>query len=290
MRIGYIGHFGDYHTEWGVADALSKRATVDKYCYAKLDKDKFTSRNYDIVLTTLPHALPIDFWQAQKGLKVAHYFDLIVGWRDRDKAYFPVLKHFDLVLSTDGSNNRAYTNAGIRRRWLLQAVNPKWYYPLGEMEPQREVGFIGGGYGARPKMFRELRRHFDFEAFGQNGQYRGESHSKICATSKIMVATNAVNNIPGYWSNRVYLHLACGAFVLHPNVPGMEKYFKDGEHLVYYNHSGELVEKIKYWLKHEDERKEIARQGCELVHKSHTWDSRMGTFWRQVNALTAAKK
>lgn len=283
MRIGYIGHFGDYHTEWGVSKALGKYAKVDKYHYKNLDKKKFTKRQYDIVLTSVPHCLPLGFWLAQDGLKIAHYFDLIVDWWGRDKSYFPILKYFDLVLSTDGSDSSVYKKAGINRKWLKQAVDITEYYPVKKNHYFYDVAFIGGSYGTRQKLFKELSQKYNFMQF--NGGYRGEGHAEVCATSKIMVADNARNNIPGYWSNRVYLHLACGAFVLHPSVPGMDKVFKDGQHLVYYDNREDLMNKIDLYLGNDKERKRISKTGHELVKKSHTWDVRIDEWWEYVSEL-----
>lgn len=274
MRIGYIGHFGDWHTEWGVSAGLERYAEVDRYHFPELDQEAFTRREYDLVLATCPHVHPVEFWRAQRGIKVAHYFDLICGWKNRERAYFPALGEFDLVLATDG-NSPGYE--GINCRWFPQAVNTDWYYPVaGEYE--RDTAFIGHAYdGKRRAMFNELSRHFSFEQFGQDGSCRGEAHARVCATTRIMIADNAVNDRPYYWSNRVYLHLASGAFVLHPRVPGMEEMFADGVHLAYYDN--DLVEKVGYWLEREDERKEIARAGCALVRRRHSWTVRMGEFW-----------
>lgn len=280
MRIGYIGHFGDWHTEWGVARALEERATVHRYHFSALDPETFTARGYDLVLTTLPQLLPVEFWQAQKGVLVAHYFDLIHGWRGREKVYFPTLKHFDLVLGTD-CLSPAYKAGGINARWFLQAVDPDEYYPV-EAAVERDVAFVGNPYDDKRKrlMAKLAKRYTTFERFGQGNSCRGEAHARVCASSKIMIADNAINDREGYWSNRVYLHLACGGFVLHPRVPEMEQFFTDYEHLVYYDSSADLFDKIDRYLDCEGERKRIARAGCDLVHREHTWTERMKEFWQ----------
>lgn len=279
MRIGYIGCFNHWHTEWGVAKALEKRAEVDRYYFNRVDEGKFTSRDYDIVLTTVPHLLSRYFWEKQKGVKVAHYFDLIYNWHGRDKIYFPALKNFDLVLSTDGFDSKPYERAGIKRIYFRQAYNPDWYYPTKRSE-RWDVSFIGQKYGDRRILINELNSRYRFHHIGWDGSCRGEAHSNVCAASKIMVCENATNDVPGYWSNRVYLHLACGAFVLHPKVGGMDKYFKDGEHLVYWRNQTELFKKIDYYLARPKERKRIAKAGYELVRSRDTWDSRMEEFWQ----------
>jgi hypothetical protein len=285
MRIGYIGHFGEWHTEWGVSKALSKKAEVDRYCYNSLDRTKFLKREYDIVLTTVPYGQPIEFWKKTKALKIAHYFDLIVGWQGREKLYFPPLRYFDMVLSTDGSQNKAYKETGIKRRWFKQAYNPEWYYPV-NTTLKHDVGFIGGAYNAkRRQMIYELNRRYDFVHYGKDGKCRGTEHSRAVNQTKIMVCDNAVNDLPGYYSNRVYLHLACGGFVLHPRVPDMEKVFEDNVHLVYYNGHADLFKKINHYLDRPHERKRIAQAGRECVSRYHTWDARMEEFWEIISNL-----
>jgi spore maturation protein CgeB len=278
MRIGYIGHFGDWHTEWGVAKALEEKATVNRYHFPALDQQAFTDRAYDLVLTTVPHMLPLDFWKAQSGYKVAHYFDLIVGWQGREKNYFPALRYFDLVLGTD-CLNPAYKEAGINARWFLQGFDPEDYNPV-DAALERDVAFIGNPYDSKRKqLLAELARRYSFKRFGQGNACRGEAHARACASSRIMIADNAVNNLRGYWSNRVYMHLACRGFVLHPRVPEMERFFTDGEHLVYYDSTKDLFDKIDHYLPLDEERARIARNGCDLVRSKHTWTERMREFW-----------
>ena len=278
VRVGYVGHFGDYHTEVGVADALEERATVDRYQFKNLSPEKFLEREYDILLTTHPFGLPVEFLRRFRGVKVAHYFDLVTGWRDREKVYFPALKEFDLTLSTEGFDSSTYEKQGINRRYFRQGYNPDWYFPVSG-EPVHDVAFVGNAYGNRASLFQELGRRYAFIQAGKNNLCRGIAHARVCASAKIMVAQNATNAVPGYWSNRIYLHLACGAFVLHPYVPGIERYFTDGEHLALWRDKRELFEKIDHYLANPVERAQIARAGRQLVSSRDTWGKRMEEFW-----------
>jgi hypothetical protein len=287
MRIGYIGHFGLWHTELGIADALEKKAEVDCYHYEGMDLDRFTARKYDLVLTTVPHMLPVDFWKAQKGLKVAHYFDLIVGWQNREAAYFPKLREFDLVLSPDGFDGSAYEKAGINRKWFAQAFDPFEHYPV-EAKVTGDIGFLGHDYGRRADVFKRLAKKYDFEHAGQNDEFRGIEHPKFCASKKIMLAKNATNDIPGYWSIRVYTLLAVKSFVLHPYVEGLDRYFEDGKHLAIWRDEKDLYDKIDYYLKHPRIRQRIAEAGNQLVMERDTWDARMEEFWQLVSDLESS--
>jgi len=285
MRIGYIGYHSPYHSEWGVSRALERFAgvEVDRYEVSRLDRDKFRSRNYDIVLTPAPYALPVEFWRSLSGVKVAHYFDLIIKWQNRERVYFPPLAAFDLTLSPDGFDSTPYERAGIRREWFQQAFDPLEHNTFFEREPTREVAFIGNLHSpGRAQMARELKRRYDFVRYGHDNECRGVAHARICSQTKVMLATSARDDLPGYWSDRVYLHLACGAFVLHAEVPGLERHFTPGVHLATYKR-GELFDRLDYYLAHDDERERIARAGCEHAHAHHTWDRRMEDFWRVLH-------
>jgi len=284
LRIGYIGNFGDFHTEIGVADALEESEQIDRYQINQLNAIKFLERKYDVLLTTHPFNLKEDFLTKFQGISIAHYFDLIINWKGRQNVYFPSLKHFDLVLSTDGTDSSVYEKSGINRKYFRQAYNPDWYYPI-ESKKVRDVSFIGHNYGDRKTLINLLNKKYDFKQFGQDNLCRGKEHSKVCASSKIMVAENATNSVAGYWSNRVYLHLACKAFVLHPYIKDMEKYFEDKRHLVYWKDLTDLQDKIDYYLNHEEEREEIATAGHELVLSRDTWSKRMEEFWHILSRL-----
>ena len=52
-------------------------------------------------------------------------------------------------------------------------------------------------------------------------------------------------------------------------------FFKNGEDLVWFEDENDLVEKVRYYLEHEDERKKIARKGYEKVRKFHTYNVRI---------------
>jgi spore maturation protein CgeB len=90
-----------------------------------------------------------------------------------------------------------------------------------------------------------------------------------------MFGDNYRNDIPGYWSDRLYLSLGCGAFLMYPRVPGIEKYFIDGTHLVLYDNENDLHDKITHYLEKPEERERISRAGAQEVAKNHNWSVRV---------------
>lgn len=290
MRIGYISCFSIWHNEVDIADTLEEFGhEVDRYHHTCIDMDRFLSRakRYDVVITAVPHTLPKQFFLdiKSRGPKlIAWYFDWIWDYLGRHKHYIQRIKDFDLTLSSDGDTDKRYRDAGVKRRYMRMACNTRIYRPVHLTNEERkeyshDVGFVGHSYFPRRKALIDgLASSFDFCHWGQFNEAYGINHAKIVAATKIMVADNFRNDVPNYWSNRVYTEVGSGGFLLHPRVPKMDKVYKDKEHLVYWDDMEDLHGKIRYYLRHDDEREEIARCGQKLIHKYHNWNTRIREF------------
>lgn len=74
---------------------------------------------------------------------------------------------------------------------------------------------------------------------------------------------------------RIFDILACQGFLITNFQPEIPEYFEDGVHLVTYNSIPDLLEKVDYYLKHEDERLKIAKNGYEKVKNHYTYIHRL---------------
>jgi hypothetical protein len=279
MRIGYISTFQhDWNTESETAKWMERAGhQVDRWQYNTFKHNEFLrdQHKYDYCLTALPQSVLESFWEKVEIPKVARYYDIVRGWDNRDRAYVPALKHFDLVVSTDGFEDW-YREHGIRRVWLPHGFDPDKYNPVPAVDEYKcDVAFIGHVYTASRRQLLGSLDKFDFRLYGQDNTCWGTKYAQICSSAKMIVGDNAVNSIPGYWSDRLYISLGCGAFLLYPNVPGIESQFRDGEHLVLYKDEKDLHKKIKYYLAHKEERWEIAWKGWEHAHRYHTIPQRV---------------
>ena len=68
---------------------------------------------------------------------------------------------------------------------------------------------------------------------------------------------------------RVFDILSCGGFCLTNYQPEIARYFTDGEDLVMYSSMEDLVDKVAYYLEHDEEREQIARNGYEKLKGNH---------------------
>jgi glycosyltransferase involved in cell wall biosynthesis len=75
----------------------------------------------------------------------------------------------------------------------------------------------------------------------------------------------------------------CGTFVLTDKPADMKQLgFKDGEHFVIYKDLKDLEYKIKYFLKNENERERIAKNGMEFTRKNHNNVIRLKKMFEQI--------
>ena len=84
---------------------------------------------------------------------------------------------------------------------------------------------------------------------------------------------------------RVWDILASGGFCITNYQPELPLYFEENKDIVVFRNREELLDKISYFLKHDDERKRIARSGCEKVRKYHGYESRIDEMARYVKGL-----
>lgn len=69
--------------------------------------------------------------------------------------------------------------------------------------------------------------------------------------------------------------LGCGGFLLTNYQEDMLRYFKPDKDFVYYESRQDLMDKIGYYLEHEDEREAIAKNGFEKVRAEHDLQQRL---------------
>ncbi|HRY33152.1 MAG TPA: glycosyltransferase [Bacteroidales bacterium] len=82
---------------------------------------------------------------------------------------------------------------------------------------------------------------------------------------------------------RTYEVLACGGFLISDRIPLAEEELSDC--IVFTDGGDDLKDKIKYYLKHEDERKFYAMKGLQYVRQHATLKTRMNSLLQYIKEL-----
>jgi hypothetical protein len=192
----------------------------------------------------------------------------------------------DFFLATNQGQLDDYKKAGVanpiyftgacdrydhRRR---RAVLPIW---------KSDIAFIGQARADEPRvtLTRRLAAAYNVKVYGKNWVSFGfkpakktitpRSYALVCAGAKIILGADITNTVAGYWSNRLWLTLGCGGFFLTAYVRGMETFFENKKHLVWYHNEQECLSLVEKYLARPEERRRIAMQGYRLVHEHHTF-------------------
>ena len=77
-----------------------------------------------------------------------------------------------------------------------------------------------------------------------------------------------------------------GGFYLVERVAEYEEFFRPGVEVETWETVDELIDKIRYYLDHDAERRQIAEAGRRRAVAEHTWDKRFAMLFRELG-LTA---
>lgn len=209
---------------------------------------------------------------------------------DRFSWFYPYAKECDLWLGEELGRKSRFEKEGLPFYYFpYHAVPPEIFYPIQQAKIY-DVVFTGTPYGEaynpdKFELLRAIQEKYDLHVFGNNPEgwkAQGikniheptfdEKLSEILGQAKIVIAISNVQ-CEGYWSIRTTQAMMCGAFVLTRFTPQMEKELKDN--VVYFQDISECVEKIKYYLDHEEEREKIANKGYQFALKNLTTEQRL---------------
>ena len=220
---------------------------------------------------------PIWFWS----------FDNMLG---RCANFLPIIKECDLWLGEELGRQEEIRKQELPFYWFpFHAFNPEYFYKV-ESEKEFDVIFLGTPYSQnyqpdKLELLKTIQGKFKLDVFGNdywNWKNQGienahppkfdKEFSELVGKSKINIAISNCQ-CEGYWSVRSSCILGAGGFCLVCYTPQMEKELKDN--VVYFETIDDCLKKIDYYLKHDDERQEIANRGYEYANRYLTVKQRM---------------
>ncbi len=201
-------------------------------------------RDYDLVLTSFPHF--VDRFR-QDGLN-SEYFR--IGFEPK------VLSQITRREFVDSAFIGGLSSAHSRRVQFLESV--------AAVQPLDFWGY--GVENLLPKS--PLRRCYHGNAWGL-AMYQALYNTKISLNLHIDAAGNNANNM------RLYESTGVGTLLLTDAKDNLHTLFEPGKEVVAYHSAEDCIEKLNYYLSHEDERQAIAAAGQARTLKEHTYRHRM---------------
>ncbi len=196
----------------------------------------------------------------------------------------------DAQLQVYGYN---FIEDSITDEWAEEFKNNAGWFPLGEDYIEDIKGIVADTYigykcteQERIRTFQAISENFNMDLWTLSDtsmipkiNNRGGADSvtmmpKIIKCSKINL--NLTNRpIKTGLPLRIFDLMGAGGFVISNYQAEIPEHFIPGEDIVLYDSIPDLLNKIDYYLTHDEERKQIAKNGYEKVKKYHTYDLKL---------------
>jgi hypothetical protein len=158
--------------------------------------------------------------------------------------------------------------------WLPLAAAPDVHRQL-DRPRALDVGFVGNLAVAHQKTARARRLQLIAQRFQTNDFYRQYTPAEvgeIYSQSKIVFNTSIASDV----TMRIFEGTACGALLLTDSIANeLDQLFEIGKEIVVYQDDADLLDKIAYYLAHDDERQRIALAGQKRTVQEHLYTHRV---------------
>lgn len=295
MIIGMIGNFAvPYSTEndrrWSF-EKLGHRVSIFQENSTNAEHLKLVLPTLDMLIYSHTHGWLIPglievFEEAKKkGVPTVSVHLDRWAWLDRVTDIGSEATWFtDHVFMADGSPEAVelYNRHNLNWHYLRPGVIERDCYmtPPPAEGSDYEIVFAGSKkyhheYPFRKQLVEFLEKTYGnrFKHFGNDGikVARGAELNQIYSAAKIVVGDSCFGGRPNYVSDRYYEVRGRGGFLLHPRTEGV-----DNEGVGHYDRGDldDLKYKIDYYIKHDDVREYMRRQGFEHVKKHETYTNR----------------
>lgn len=162
---------------------------------------------------------------------------------------------------------------GLPVHWLPLACDPDTHADQ-HLERIHDVGFVGtvnANYPDRVRLLAALERRYKVSDYRR--RYYMRDMARVYSQSRIVFNVT----LKGLLNMRVFEVPPSGALLLteRSDHNGQSELLRDGEEFVTFSGEADLLQKVDYYLAHDDERERIARAGQSAVLSRHTYGHRV---------------
>jgi spore maturation protein CgeB len=217
---------------------------------------------------------------------------------NQSRQFLQSLPYYDGYFTTKSYGVSELQKLGVRKAFFVENAydsvlhRPVALSPSDRRELGAPVGFIGTAEDARGRsmsflaengicvkvwgnLWREQRNRSKgkYEVCGPS-QYGEEYVRRICAFDINLAFLRKINR--DRQTTRSVEIPACGAFMLAERTDEHQTLFEEGKEAEYFDSDEELLDKVRYYLAHESERKRIAAAGrARCLSSGYSYDARI---------------
>jgi spore maturation protein CgeB len=194
---------------------------------------------------------------------------------------------FSYAVTTHKRALTKYAQSGIQNVIYSQWACNHFLYRKLDLPYIYDVSFVGQPHGDRQEVIKRIRKAgVNVETFGF-GWPRGRvtTYEMVKILNQTRVNLNLSNDSRGQTNQikgRDFEIPGCGAFMITGPAEDIEQYYVMNDEIVSYRDVTDLIEKVRYYLAHEDERERIKNKGYQRVIAEHTYVSRFNAIFGQA--------
>jgi len=200
------------------------------------------------------------------------------SWNSYDEHFRTV--HYDIIFVPDSQILRDMEKRGMndgQKLLLPLSVDTSVFYDR-HLPKTLDVASPIGVPNQYRKQLKDLIDSLDVRTATDRVFF--DDYIKRLNESKIIVTNNSRSH---HLSFKYTETLACGTLIMGDKPTDLDiTGFRDGEHLILYDTFDDMERKIEYFLKHDDEREAIAKNGMEFVRKYHSNRVRVAEFTEMI--------
>lgn len=257
--------------------------------------EKINSTYYDIVwidkgVTIFPETLQYIKKKSPKTLLISYSPDNMALRHNQSQQYLECIPLYDHIIT-----NKSYILEDMRKlgakdiRFVNNSYESTFHYPRtltseDYKEIGGDIGFVGAWEKERCESILYLAQHgLNVRVWGGGKwlKYKGmypnltienkglysENYSKSFQAFKISLCFLRKMNFDLQTTRTVEIP-ACGGFMMAERTSEHQAMFEEGKEAVFFSSNEELLKKCKYYLSHEEERKQIATAGLKRCQTS----------------------
>ncbi|NOQ29826.1 MAG: glycosyltransferase [Helicobacteraceae bacterium] len=221
--------------------------------------------------------------------------DDMYAWHNRSFYYTLGLKYYDTVFTTKSYNIEELKSLGAKKvKFLYQAYSKIYHKSCNEcndIKDKADVLFIGFGEKERFESINYLAKHgIKVTIYGANWHKKefNNYHNNIKINDYPLFGKDYSNTISCSFINLCFLRKinrdlhtsrsieipACGGFMLAERTQEHRELFEEDKEAVYFSSNEELLDKVKYYIKNTNERKNIAQSGYNrCINSNYSYDN-----------------
>ena len=215
--------------------------------------------------------------------------DLVIHYPGRKSIFWEIDNHIHMGNATDNYSRVDYLFIAqkaflpyypkSKTHWLPLAADPEKHKLYPDEPIEYDIGFLGNDtYPRRRDLLDKIGAKYKLL---RSTAKPGEEYSRMLSRCKLLFNCSMDNDM----NMRFFEAMSIGRMLLSDKVDGQDDLFKSGKHYVAYSDWVDLDKKIGYYLKHDNERENIASVGSAFIRAKHTYADRIEEMLKVIGVI-----